>query len=540
ERLQDHAKAFESLLALTPAREYYGSHTVDGQDPSEQWSRKKQTKQEKAAAKKAKLDPANNKSALDVMKERELKRKRELGIANEDESPEDANSDAPRSKKHKAEISAEEAEEKRKRKVEIRKEKRQKKQEKNAQKKNRLEEKKAAKQNQDPGDAATWKPNGVTPETTENDPQDSDDDANENAGLISHNEMENIDFSGLGGTDDDHHSDASSAPSSAAVDSPAFDVSANHSTASSSSSIVPPTETEKPAKQQQHSVQPGSTLKPKVLQQKSLPSFQSPSDAVHVDEAASGSSSPKPSIPKIDGAALQERLRARIEELRAKRKADGMGSRQDLLEQRRQKGEQRKAHKKELRRKAKEDEVRKQDERLRGSGSPLASPDIFSPQARSENFSFGRVGFEDGTTVNSDLTGLQDARKRKGPQDAKTALIAAQNKEKRISGYDNVKKSDIAEKDSWLNATKRAHGAKVRDDTSLLRKALKRKEKQKSKSEKEWKEREDNVVKGKEMKQKKREANLQRRKDEKGQKGKKKPAKGGKKGRPGFEGRFKA
>jgi len=38
----------------------------------------------------------------------------------------------------------------------------------------------------------------------------------------------------------------------------------------------------------------------------------------------------------------------------------------------------------------------------------------------------------------------------------------------------------------WLNAKKRAHGERVRDDTSLLKKALKRQESAKKKSEKEW------------------------------------------------------
>ena len=82
----------------------------------------------------------------------------------------------------------------------------------------------------------------------------------------------------------------------------------------------------------------------------------------------------------------------------------------------------------------------------------------------------------------------------------------------------------------------------------LDEKALKRKEKAKGKSEKEWKDREDAVVKGKQMKDKKREANLKARSDGKGQKGKGKPKgkSGGKPGakkggRPGFEGKgFKA
>ena len=135
------------------------------------------------------------------------------------------------------------------------------------------------------------------------------------------------------------------------------------------------------------------------------------------------------------------------------------------------------------------------------------------------------------------LSGLVDAKKRKGPQDPRTALQAAQKKNSRIGGLDDGKRADIEEKDLWLSAKKKAHGERPRDDMSLLKKTLKRKQKQKEKSEKEWTERITGVQKGKEMRQKKREENLKKRKEEKGGKGKKKATK--KKGRPGFEGSFR-
>ena len=85
----------------------------------------------------------------------------------------------------------------------------------------------------------------------------------------------------------------------------------------------------------------------------------------------------------------------------------------------------------------------------------------------------------------------------------------------------------------WLNAKRRAHGERVRDDTSLLKKALKKQQGQKKKSEKEWNERTEGVQKAQYQKQKKRTENLAKRKDEKqGGKGKKLK-------RPGFEGSFK-
>lgn len=243
-----------------------------------------------------------------------------------------------------------------------------------------------------------------------------------------------------------------------------------------------------------------------------------------------------------DQIAAKGRLATRISELRAARKADDPekkpGSRQELLDQRRRKEEAAKKAKKEQRRKEKEDELRKQEAEIAkrfspgGSGSLLASPR--SPMVEDSNFSFGRVAFGDGTHADATLSGLLDPKRRKGPTDAGTALLAAQNKAKRVSGYDPDKRKEIEEKDMWLNAKKKAHGERVRDDTSLLKKALKRQEGNKKKSEKEWTDRIEGVQKGQEIRQKKRNDNLQKRKDEKGGKSKAKKVK-----RPGFEGSFR-
>jgi hypothetical protein len=250
---------------------------------------------------------------------------------------------------------------------------------------------------------------------------------------------------------------------------------------------------------------------------------------------------------------LRARLAARIDALRAARKADGADgvparNRQELMEVRRKKEEQRRAHKKELRLKAKiEEDARREAALASARDSPASS--MLSPLIRSpdNNFSFGRVAFADGQQMNEDLSLLRDAPKKKGPQDPATALQASENKRLRLAGLDDEKRADIEEKDLWLNAKKKAHGEKVRDDTSLLKKTLKRKEKAKKKSEKEWTERKEGVAKGQAIRQKKREENIQKRKDEKGSKGKGKGKSGGRKvggskgkpkSRPGFEGSF--
>ncbi len=297
--------------------------------------------------------------------------------------------------------------------------------------------------------------------------------------------------------------------------SPAFDTSNIHSGSSSISSIAPPT-TENPIAKED---QPQTSV-----------------------EAPTSKPSPEE---------LKARLAQRIEALRAARNPSGDSpkNRQELMEQRRAKEEQRRAHKKELRRQAKEEEQRLRNETLaRGSpllsGSPLMSPGSpLTPSAETNSFSFGRVNFADGQHATANLNAILESKtKPKGPSDPRTALLAAQNKQSRLNGLDEAKRADIAEKDTWLNARKRAHGERIRDDTSLLKKTLKRKEKQKKKSEKEWTERIEGVKKGQDFKQKKREANLQKRKDEKGGKGKKSkaPKTGKSKARPGFEGSFRA
>ena len=254
--------------------------------------------------------------------------------------------------------------------------------------------------------------------------------------------------------------------------------------------------------------------------------------------------------------AFKARLAAKLEQLRAARKADGPDgrparNRAELIEARRKKQQERKAAKKANRQGAKEDEARMKAEaelaRLRGSGSPYSISGMFPPQRNSpeheQNLAFGKVAWRDGKQLDTSLSGFIDSRKHKGPSDVKTALEAAEKKRARLSALDEEKRKDIEEKDLWLSAKKRAQGEKVHDDLSLLKKSVKRKEKLKAKSKQEWKDRITNVEKGQEIRQKKREANLQKRKEEKGsKKGKKTGAKktGAKKvKRAGFEGTFR-
>ncbi len=495
----------------------------------EQWRKKKQTKEEARAAKLAKLDPDNARTAKDVMDENARKRKRDEGEDDESSLIGDIVLEEPLKKSKKtsqqpvkrkkgdingSSISTEptknntnggntlDADEEsiRKAKAEARREKNHRKKLKEEKKVAKREAKKARKEQRPATDE------DAMADIHPHDQSDVDDDPRTGG-------IGDIDVPGIFDTSGERA--GSTATPSPGLQSPIFDTSTVHSGASSISTIVPPAQPQK----------------------------ADPEQPLH-----------EPKKPKVDPEELKARLQQRIEELRAARKADGLNgnparNRQELLDARRRKEEQRKAHKKELRQKAKEEEQEKQ-RLLMERGSPLlnslSSSNATKTQSKDSdsltNLTFGRITFPDGHHASTELSTILPSKSVKGPQDPFTALQAAQKKQTRLTGLDPEKRADIAEKDMWLHARKHALGERVRDDTSLLKKTLKRKESAKRKSEREWAERIEGVERAKASKQRRREENLKKRRDEKGAKGKGK--KGGKgkpkpKARPGFEGSFR-
>jgi hypothetical protein len=508
----------------------------------DQWRKKKQTKDQARAAKRGKLDPdselhRNAKEVLDErarnkrkLKEMEAEEESEAGSEQDDDSDiagiekekpleglkkklkldeeegeeEEEVEEAPKKQKvvEEPEQGADDAAPAKKLKAKDEKKlaKKQKKEEakklkeeagkKGGKKVDKVEAKAAA------ADDEEWESDAEEPAADEAPVQpsteaDSDDE-----------ELAPIDVSGLA-NDDEDASTADSTP-----DSPVFDTTKNASvepasTTTSISSAVPPSE------------------KPKYIK-----------------------------IP-ADTTALRARLEAKLVALRASRKADDsegkpIRTRQDLIEARREKQAQRKVHKQEMRRLAKEEEDRKREEALNSArNSPGLSP-LFEQDddGSANNFSFGRLAFADGTQLSHDLSYAKapGSAKKKGPSDPKTALLKLEAQKKRIAGMDEDKRKEVLEKETWLAARKRAEGEKVHDSESLLKKALKRKEKGKKKSEREWKERADGVKTAIYERQKKREDNLRKRREDKAShKGGKKKNKGvqtKKKNRPGFEGGF--
>ncbi|CCE86844.1 Piso0_005361 [Millerozyma farinosa CBS 7064] len=256
---------------------------------------------------------------------------------------------------------------------------------------------------------------------------------------------------------------------------------------------------------------------------------------------------------------LREKLTAKIDSLREKRRAPGTKSvgapksREQILAERK--------HREELKRqeklKRKRDELDDEDD----EGENEADDDGFSSEsdsdaeAKEKQVLFGNIQFKDGSMVTSDLERVRsgvEKKKQKGPanNDIKAHLLKLEQKRRKLQELSPEEKEKQREKEQWQKALAQAEGIKIKDDPKLLKKALKRKEKQKAKSEREWRERKQIVKDTIAAKQKRREENLKARSESKGKKGKKSPKlkkftgtvnkSGSGKKRAGFEGTAKS
>ncbi len=125
-----------------------------------------------------------------------------------------------------------------------------------------------------------------------------------------------------------------------------------------------------------------------------------------------------------------------------------------------------------------------------------------------ESFLFGRLEREE--------TNNQLERKTK-TRDPKQLLIKAERKKAKIVSKLNNSEDPESLKSQMdmKNAMAKARGDKLTDDTKLLVRAIKRKDKQKAKSAQEWSKRVKHVQKTKVEKQKKRTDNISKRKEQK-------------------------
>ncbi|KAI8853354.1 surfeit locus protein 6-domain-containing protein [Chytridium lagenaria] len=238
---------------------------------------------------------------------------------------------------------------------------------------------------------------------------------------------------------------------------------------------------------------------------------------------------------------LREKLRRKIAAMRISREqgkaipenamedVDGSDaaaprSRQEILEKRLK----RKKEKKELRLKKKNNATTQS----KPADTVKGEKNSRNMDALGDNISFGKI------ESNTDVKGPKATPKKTG-SDVKGLLKKAENKAKKLEALqtaDPDKAKAIAEGQKWNKVLKLAEGHVVKDDLKLLKKTVKRKDKQKAKASKDWSARTTSVAKAQADKQKKRNDNLKARVENKGSKGKVSKSKPKKASRPGFEG----
>ncbi|KAH8833727.1 surfeit locus protein 6-domain-containing protein [Flagelloscypha sp. PMI_526] len=248
---------------------------------------------------------------------------------------------------------------------------------------------------------------------------------------------------------------------------------------------------------------------------------------------------PMPQAAGIDD--LRAKLHARMAQLRRGNKswpsADSSPDKDGLIEQRRRerallRERRRKETKEKIRKEAEGKSSKKKDKAVGSStktqllvqeNAPSSTPQSpQKPDTKSTNVQFGVLA---GTTSKKG----QRLKTSSNPSQALEQLAARKG---RLDAMTEEQREKVEERQTWEKAEARMEGLKVRDDETRLKKAVKRKEKEKAKSKKSWGERKEQLAKSMAAKQQKRSDNIAMR-HERRKNGIKKASKG----RPGFEGK---
>ncbi|KAJ7598952.1 surfeit locus protein 6-domain-containing protein [Mycena floridula] len=258
-------------------------------------------------------------------------------------------------------------------------------------------------------------------------------------------------------------------------------------------------------------------------------------------------------MPQSGGiAALREKLHAKMAAARRGRGYNTeAGDKDELLEQRKAQ----RAAMRERRRKETKEKIRKEQEKTKKkivgkdqakefkvqgniTKTQLLVPDDstktrneHAPHSSTTNITFSAL-------AGSSSKKAQHLKTSANPVQALEQLAARKEK---LASMPEEKRKAIEERDKWEKAEARLEGVKVLDDEGRLKKAVKRKEKQKDKSKKTWEEKRTQIAASMAAKQKKRTDNIAMRNERKTEK-RKGISKGAskvksKKARPGFEGK---
>jgi hypothetical protein len=217
---------------------------------------------------------------------------------------------------------------------------------------------------------------------------------------------------------------------------------------------------------------------------------------------------------------LKEKLQKKLQELAAKRSTSTLDekktpkSRQEILEKRRIKKLERK--------KNKSSGIKSTKENF-NTDQGILPLSLTGKESKNIGMQFSQIDLPTESVSHKNLNPEDLGKKRKGSTDLagklQKALVKKQKFEK-LKQQEPEKAQEKLEKEKWQKVEALASGEKVKDDVSLLKKSLKRKEILKKKSAQTWSERKKTLDYQLKEKQKKRQENIDQRK----------------KKRPGFEG----
>lgn len=219
------------------------------------------------------------------------------------------------------------------------------------------------------------------------------------------------------------------------------------------------------------------------------------------DAIAGPSTNLTPLPPTASISELRAKLQQRLQTFRSRRGAgdgeetnDGasVSSRDALEEERRRKrGEmrdRRRNERKEERRKEREGKAEKKEKKAAQQGpddvkAKTAKTQLIVPQPKNttndEDISFPAISLP---SKQSDKSGTHLKRISNPSQ----ALAHLEKHRAKLAAMPEDKRAEIEERERWAKAEERAKGGKVADQEKVLKNAVKRKEKTKAKSSKEW------------------------------------------------------
>ncbi|KAG2757252.1 SURF6-domain-containing protein, partial [Suillus brevipes Sb2] len=245
-------------------------------------------------------------------------------------------------------------------------------------------------------------------------------------------------------------------------------------------------------------------------------------------------------------ASLRDKLHLRMAALRRGGQGGGEpGDKDELLEERRKQRaalrEKRRKETKERRKAETEGKKGGKKEKETTKGLPVKNqllvPDLSvaskgTAVSRLTDGPLTNVSF--GVVAGSSSKKAASLKTSSNPNQALSQLAARKEK---LDSMPEDKRKVVEDKSRWAKAEARLEGVKVKDDEVRLKKAVKRKEKEKAKSKKSWDERKEQLTASMAAKQKKRSDNIAMRNERRSDKRKSSSSKGKTKARPGFEGK---